>query len=256
VQFLVVMALVDGKVDTAKIAIVVDFAQALGVHEQAVRQLAELGNGNLAWLRADVARQNLLSITGHVLHESIQKWILPYRGEHAQPKLAARYGALDGLPEGTLGRTFIEFYRANHFSLPGEPDGLNHRFASPHDTTHLLSGYDTSPQGELLVSTFTAGMHRHEPMSGHILPVILSWHLGIEFAKTPGKITGQLDPEKFWAAWDRGSQLTTDVFTDTWSLWDAAPIALDVLRAEYAVPPLDPAHAASGEVPAWYHPVA
>jgi hypothetical protein len=256
VQFLIVMALVDGTVDNAKIALVVEYARALDVREDAVRQLAELGHGNLAWLRADVARQNLLSITGKVLNESIQEWILPYRGERAEPVLAERYRALSGLPEGTLGRTFIEFYRANQFALPGEPDGLNHRFASPHDTTHLLSGYDTSPQGELLVSTFTAGMHQREPMSGHILPVILSWHLGIEFAKLPGKITGQLDPQKFWVAWDRGSQVTTDVFDDAWSLWDAAPVTLQVLRDRYKVPPLDPAYAAHGDVPAWYHPVA
>jgi hypothetical protein len=28
--------------------------------------------------------------------------------------------------------------------------------------------------------TFTVGMHPLEPMAGHILPVIFSWHLGIE----------------------------------------------------------------------------
>ena len=38
---------------------------------------------------------------------------------------------------------------------------------------HVLSGYDTSLQGELLVSTFTAGMHPDEPITGHILPVII-----------------------------------------------------------------------------------
>ena len=64
----------------------------------------------------------------------------------------------------------------------------------------ILSGYDTSPQGELLVSTFTAGMHPHEPMSGHILPVIMSWHMGIELVHLAGSSTGQLDPEKFWCA--------------------------------------------------------
>jgi hypothetical protein len=255
VQFLIVMALVDGSVDQKKIAIVLEYADALGVQEDAVRQLAELGRGNLAWLRADVARQNLKSITGREVDESIDEWILPYRGRNEQPQLAARYRELAKLPVGTLGRTFVEFYRDNGFAFPGETAGLNERFASPHDSTHILSGYDTSPQGELLVSTFTAGMHRQEPMSGHILPVIMSWHLGIELAKLPGKITGQLDPTKFWAAWERGSDVAVDVF-GAWSLWDAAGESLESLRSRYRIAPLDPVLAASGEAPPWYRPVA
>ena len=256
VQFLIVMALVDGTVDRRKIAIVDAFAQALGVREDAVRQLAEVGRGHLAWVRADVARQNLASITGHAVESTIDAWIQPYGGKGADPALAARYRALGALPEGTLGRTFFEFYRDHGFAFAGEPAGLNQRFASPHDTTHILSGYDTTPQGELLVSTFTAGMHPAEPLSGHILPVILSWHLGIELAQLPGEVKGQLDPVKFWNAWERGSQVTVDVFADTWSLWDVAGEPLAALRARYGVPPLDPALAAGGAVPAWYQPVA
>ena len=220
-----------------------------------MRQLTELGRQNLQWVAADVARQNLRSITGHVVKSSIDDWILPYRGGGADPELAARYTALGDLPEGTLGRTFFEFYRVHGFTFPGEADGLNAEFATPHDSTHVLSGYDTSPQGELLVSTFTAGMHPHEPMSGHILPVIISWHLGIELAKFAGSIHGSLDPEKFWVAWSRGGEVTTDVFAKGahgWDFWGSVGRPLDDLRAEYTVPPLDPAHAADGVVPDWY----
>lgn len=255
VQFLVVMALVDGVIDEIKIPIVIDYGKALNVHEDAVRQLAELGRGNLAWVRADVQRQNLLSITGQELSVSVDDWILPYRGDHANAKLADRYRALGKLPSGTLGRTFFEFYQANRFAFPGEPRGLNERFATRHDTTHVLSGYNTSPQGELLVSTFTAGMHPQEPMSGHILPVIMSWHMGIELVRLAGSSTGQLDPEKFWFAWERGSEVTTDVFADAWDLWAVAAEPVEDLRNAYHVLPLDSAHAADGHVPSWYKPV-
>jgi hypothetical protein len=68
VQFLVVMAFVDGVIDEVKIPIVIDYAKALEVQEDAVRQLAELGRGNLAWVRADVQRQNLLSIIAQELN--------------------------------------------------------------------------------------------------------------------------------------------------------------------------------------------
>lgn len=73
------------------------------------------------------------------------------------------------------------------------------------------------------MSTFTAGMYPHEPMSGHILPVITSWHLGIELVHLAGATTGQLDPVKFWVAWERGAELTSDVFADAWRIGPLPP---------------------------------
>jgi hypothetical protein len=131
---------------------------------------------------------------------------------------------------------------------------VNEQFATPHDTCHVMSGYDTSPQGELLVSTFTAGLHPEEPMSGHILPVIMSWHMGIELIRFAGAVKGQLDPEKFWNAWERGSEVAMDVFSPQWDFWAAAREKLDDVRAAYCVSPLDPAYAAHGVIPPWYHP--
>jgi hypothetical protein len=255
-QLLTVMAVVDGTVDDAKIEVVEEYASALGVAADYVRQLAELGRRNLQWVAADVQRQNLKSITGRALDVPIDEWIMPYGGGHADEALAARYRALGDLPAGTFGRTFFDFYSTYGFTFPGEPTGLNAQFATPHDSTHVLSGYDTSPQGELLVSTFTAGMHPHEPMSGHILPVIITWHMGIELIKFTGSYTGALDPEKFFVAWERGGEVTTDVFLPEWDFWASASRPLAELRTEYAIPALDPAHAASGDIPDWYHPVA
>jgi hypothetical protein len=254
-QFLTVMATIDGTVDDAKIATVESFAAALGVHADYLRQLAALAQRNLQWLRVDVQRQNLRSITGHELDVSIDAWIVPYR-DHPDPALVARHETLGALPVGTFGRTFFEFYRENGFAFAGDPAGVNAQFATPHDSTHVLSGYDTTPQGELLVSTFTAGMHPHEPMSGHILPVIMTWHMGIELVHFAGKFSGGLDPEKFWVAWDRGSDVTTDVFALDWDFWAHVEKPLEELRAEYSVPVLDPRYAAHGDVLDWYRPSA
>jgi hypothetical protein len=255
-QLLTVMAVVDGTVDEAKIEVVTEYAAALGVYADYVRQLSELGRRNLQWVAADVQRQNLRSITGRSLSVSIDDWILPYSGGKLDTALSARYRALADLPAGTHGRTFFDFYTTYGFAFPGEAAGLNAEFATPHDSTHVLSGYDTSPQGELLVSTFTAGMHPHEPMSGHILPVIITWHLGIELVKFAGSYQGALDPEKFFVAWERGAEVGADVFEKSWDFWAASSRPLAELRTEYTVPPLDPKHAASGDIPDWYHPVA
>lgn len=246
VRFMSVAALVDGVLDRERIETVLVFAQALDVHEDYIAELAELAKNNLSWVVADMSRRNVDSILNRPwTGQDVNAWILPYRGDNADPGLVNRYESLRDLPAGTLGNLFWQHFKSNRYPFPGEPDALNGVFATPHDTTHVLSGYDTSFQGEILVSTFTAAMHRSEPMAGHILPVILSWHLGVSFNEAIRPRQGWLDSEKFWVAWDRGSETTTDIFASDWDFWAVAPEPADALRQRYSISPLDPAHAAS-----------
>jgi hypothetical protein len=242
VRFLAVMALVDGRLDEGKIALVERYASALGIHEHYLRQLAEAAAGHLEWVGRDMMRQNVRSIPGLAWNPAdVTAIFLPYAGAHADPALARRYQALADLTDGTFGRAFWAHYHKNGYPFPGEEQGLNEKFATPHDSTHVLSGYDTTPRGEVLVSTFTAAMHRQEPMSGHILPVIFSWHLGIQLNAVAKSATGALDPEAFWLAWDRGAAVKTDTFAPAWDFWAVAAEPLADLRRRYAIPPLDPA---------------
>ena len=164
--------------------------------------------------------------------------------------LAARYDALGTLAPGTFGRQFWEIYKRNGYAFPGQEQGVNARFATPHDSTHVLSGYDTSPQGEILVSTFTAGMHPRLPMEGHILPVIFSWHLGIEINAFAKSARNQLDVEKFWVAWVRGSEMRTDLFAPDWDFWNLIEEPVAAVQSRYQVPGLAPRHAAG------HHPLS
>jgi hypothetical protein len=164
----------------------------------------------------------------------------PYRSDQADPALAARYRALATMPVSTLGRAYWEQYQRNGYAFPGEPTGLNEAFATPHDCAHVLSGYDTTPRGELLVSTFTAAMHPSRPMEGHILPVIFSWHLGIKINDVAGSATGALDPREFWHAWARGAAVSEDLFAPGWDFWGCAGESLAALRERYGIPPLEP----------------
>ena len=101
---------------------------------------------------------------------------MPYEGDNADEHLGDRYRELSSLPPGTLGYEFWSFYDRHSFAFPGQAAAVNEMFGTPHDCTHLISGYDTTPQGEILVSTFTSGMHPIYPVEGQVLPVIYSWH--------------------------------------------------------------------------------
>jgi ubiquinone biosynthesis protein Coq4 len=165
------------------------------------------------------------------------KWIRPYEGGNADPALVARYDALGKLPQKSFGKALWDFDKRNGYPFPGDPTALNASFGTPHDSTHVISGYDTSARGELLVSTFTAGMHPINPMSGHILPVIFFFHFGEQLNDVGHAGKGGLDPDEFWHAWARGAEMTVDIFDPKWNAWDWVEKDLEDVRRAFNVSP-------------------
>jgi tellurite resistance protein len=233
VRFATVMAFVDGTLDNAKLAAVLKLAASLGVEADFVHDIAEITQGHVHEATAHMIRANLESITGKpwTTDDDAMAFFLPYKGANADPALATRFRALVDLPTGTFGHAFAVFYLSQKYAFPGEESALNIKFAAPHDSSHLLAGYDTTPRGELLVSTFTAAMHRKEAMSGHVLPVLFSWHLGIALNEVAGAAKGALDPQEFWHAWARGERMKVDLFDPEWDFWAATREPIDAVRA-------------------------
>ena len=121
IKYLAVMALVDGVLDHAKLGRVLEYARALDVEADYLTELVEAASGRLAWSVADMTRKNFDSILGRP-SEGLDPatWILPYRGERADPALAARYEVLGELPANTFGRALWAFDKANGYPFPGE----------------------------------------------------------------------------------------------------------------------------------------
>jgi len=242
IRLAAVMALVDGRLDALKVDLVAAYAAALGIEEGYVVDLAQAAHGHLQWAMGHMIRENMESITNAPwragVTDDVAAWLLPYRGEAADPALAARFRALAELPPKSFGHAFFRHFVDNGYAFPGEPDALNARFSLPHDGAHVLAGYDTTPGGEILVSTFTAAMHPRHSMAAHVLPVILSWHLGIKFNEVAKSATGTLDPARFFEAWERGAAVGEDIFADGWDFWAVAGEDLWALRRRYAIPPV------------------
>jgi hypothetical protein len=242
VKYLAVMALVDGALDQPKISRVLDYARALDVEAAYLTELVEAASGHMDWVIADMTVRNIESIVSASWDpkRDAAAWVMPYGGDKAQPGLAARYEALGRLPDNTFGKAYWKFNKDNGYAFPGDPKALNETFAVPHDSTHVISGYDTSPRGEILVSTFTATMHPVQPMAGHILPVLFNGQLGIKFNEVARYTTGALDADEFWHAWARGEAMTVDIFSPDWTLWEWAEWDLEALRKEFNVSPAGP----------------
>jgi hypothetical protein len=241
VKYLAIMAMVDGSLDHRKLSCVLEYARALDVEEDYLTDLVEAASGHLEWAIADMWRKNfdsVLSRPSNGLDPNV--WIRPYLGSNADPALVARYEALGKLPPNSFGKALWDFDKANGYPFPGDPEALNASFGTPHDSTHVISGYDTSARGELLVSTFTAGMHPINPMSGHILPVIFFFHFGQQLNDVGHAGKGGLDPDEFWHAWARGQAMTVDIFDPKWNVWDWIERDLEELRRAWNVTPAGP----------------
>lgn len=237
VRFLTVMTLVDGTLDKAKISAVARYAAALGIHERFLDDMIAAAQDRLGEALADMTRANMESITGKPwAGGDINHWLVPYGGECADPTLAARFNALSALPAASFGRSFWTHFRESGYAFPGEPAALNAAFSLPHDSAHVLTGYDTTPRGEILVSTFTASMHKIWPMAGHVLPVLLTWHVGIRLNDVAGDTHDALDPTEFWHAWAAGASATVDTFAPDWDFWQYVDEPLVSLRERWSIP--------------------
>jgi len=238
VKYLAIMAMVDGTLDAGKLKRVLEYSRALDIEADYLTDLVEAASGHLAWATADMWRKNfdsIISRSSEGLDPGV--WIRPYEGANADPALVARYEALGRLPQNTFGKALWDFDKKNGYPFPGDPAALNAAFGTAHDSTHVISGYDTSARGELLVSTFTAGMHPINPMSGHILPVIFFFHFGEQLNDVGHAGKGGLDPDEFWHAWARGEAMTVDIFDPKWNLWDWIERDLEELRRDWNVAP-------------------
>jgi len=153
--------------------------------------------------------------------------------EHAE--VSQRYRQLASLDEGTLGRELWRYYREREFALAGDPGTVPEALVH-HDIMHIISGYDSSLEGELQTLAFTAGMRQEDPFSALFL-VLLQYTAGRKVA--PG---GQLaaarvlfDHDKVLRALERGRGTAVD-FSSRHDFWDLMDQPIAALRERFGVP--------------------
>ncbi len=239
-RFLVVTALMDRTIDGEKIKTVFEYAKAAHINPHYLSQLKKTLEGDFQWLIKDIMRKNLESFDIFPALEDekdIDNWLFPYRGDKKNLQLAQRYESLRHLPKESFGYHIWMQFKKNNYKFPGEEEGANYQFIMPHDSLHVLSEYDTSPYGELLVSVFTSTMLQKNSIDGHVIPVIYSFYLGIKINELAGSAQVMIDPYEFWDAWYRGSQMQINLYSKGWNIWDVAEIPLTELRKLYHVLP-------------------
>lgn len=242
---MMVMTLADGMPSRAMVAAVENFATALGVTAPALTDIRLLAEQHMTLFKLDFLRRSQIAdIMKDQLGQKgplgLAKAVLTMRGVIEEPALAARYRAWNDLPEGTLGRSLVQFYAKNGFSLPGERKGFPEA-GLHHDLCHVLGDYGTDPEGEVQVAAFTAGFKQKTPIF-LILFAVLIFSAGVnvrpsnEDFTTVGVLGKPGTAERMFAALERGAQVNQDL-TDKWDYWAYVALPLDEVRRRLNILP-------------------
>lgn len=240
VNGLLVLALADGVPSRETVAQIEAFAEALGIATPELTNLRRLAEQYMTLFKLDLLRR---SQVGDIMRNQLDqhgviglaKSILGMRGLMEDSELAARYRAWEKLPAGTVGRSMWDYFQRNKFGMPGERHGFPEA-GLYHDFCHVLGGYDTDPQGELQVASFTAGFKQTRPFY-LILFAVLIFSAGVNARPTAdGYVTlGVLgEPgaaERMFAAVERGALVNTDL-SDKWDYWPIVERPIDEVRRQ------------------------
>jgi ubiquinone biosynthesis protein Coq4 len=204
-----------------------------GIEIQTTREALEVG--------ADQASTDLERFYGEVLPE-ISEVTLRDRYLHlAEPdhQLGERLRSLHDLPEGTLGHAYIEFYRRNNLTLPGDDIHLPAHYVN-HDMNHVITGYEPTAPGEIARSGFLMAANESRRNWLEFLMTMSIHETGVLNHGNIRAKVATLDregvPELFGEGLERGSRCTTDL-----SQVDHLAIAerpLDQVREQFNVVPL------------------
>ena len=234
VQLAIVMSLVEGTPSRRAQQRVSDFAAALEIEERGLSVLSELSHGHARLARFDMLRRFggfIRNAEGFPGFWKVAPVMLGIGG--GDPSLAARYRALEGCSEGTLGRAVFDHFRANDFKFPGELGGMPLMF---HDLGHVLAGYGTDPQSEIQQAAFQAGFARRDGFT-FLLFGIMQFHLGLKVTPIAEGHTGLFDVPRVIEALGRGAACKVD-FSEGYDLFVDQDRPLEEVRSEMGISPL------------------
>lgn len=245
---------------------IAEFAVELGVDEGMIGVARQFAAGSLGLAAIDFERNGYTAAwhaeDAAALHTSTElhsAWDLAV----SDPDLAARWAALESLPDGTLGRRVWELYQARGFSFPGLA-GSAPPLLAQHDWVHVLADYGTTVEAELEVFAFIARANDDMRAFSLLAMVISLFETGYLrtgaglFESSPGHLSAGREIAVRLADAMRRGALCRDTLVGVDSIdylrldwFTLAPLPVEDARARFCVPPKSPDATAAGSVGPW-----
>lgn len=238
-EFAVLLEVCRHPIDDAQVTLTDSYATAIGESGPGLELVRDLVRRGMTQAMADRDRLS----ERHRAQWSEPGLVADYLTvlDAPDPELGDRLHAMHDLPEGTLGREFVEFYDRNGFVLPGH-DVNSPAFFVGHDMNHIIAGYGTSGQAEIALSAMQLAIDDTDAHWALLLSGFAAYELGITsssgiaFEAKEGALGRDGAAEMLAEAFRRGAQCTGD-----FSVVDKLPLAhlpLEEVRAMFGVPPL------------------
>jgi hypothetical protein len=248
VRLMVVMAMADGPPAEAQMSLLRGVSEALHVEEPAVEVIGHLAKGRLlrfrlAFLRRSHIRAYFRNTRSMLGVPGVIKGVLRFRGLIGEDGASvSRFRALEQLPEGTFGHHFFRHCVDAEIPFPGEKGGFP-AGAVFHDLTHVLSGYDTSPEGEMKNAAFQAGYTKgdHDFFTWLISVVLHATGINLtpfDMGFRPGRMGEGRLAEDMLLELERGNGVARDL-GDRWDFWESLELPIDVARERLGIAPVD-----------------
>ena len=177
-------------------------AKIWGATDLNVRSAASFAKGHKALILLDTFRTNHSELGSGLAGQTwgLLKGTLKLDGDK---ETLARYESYRELPANTLGRTLVAYYDDNEFPLPGSVGAPFSNTLTTHDRHHVLSGYDTTPLGEICVFAYDSQISRSN-FGGAIVGAVAQFQVGYVFDPSVRTWKHQFDPEIVYRAMERG----------------------------------------------------
>jgi hypothetical protein len=247
VRLMLIVSLADGPPTNEQINIIQRASQELGVNEPAIGVLRHLAcNRRLRFRVGFLRRSHIRNYFANTYRlggvGAVAKGILAFRGVKKDPQLHARYRELGDLPTNTLGRCFYDHCVDANIPFPGEKGGFPEG-AVYHDFTHVLAGYDTSPEGEMKAAAFQAGYTGGNWDFFTMLFALVIHTAGVNVApfpmpRSPGRIAQSNLAVEVFHALVRGSAINRDL-GDGWNFWANVEEPIESIRTSLGIEPVD-----------------
>ena len=237
-QSMLLMAIMDGAASPEEAALLDAFAARLGVDEPRVRNLRQLAEGRLEFMKLDLTRKGyakseLLATAREEGLRGLYMTFAPLVGLGRDPAIARRYIELGALPAGTVGRAYFEFVQRNDLAFPGEgPIGERGVW---HDMIHVVGGYPVTPRGEAEVVAFMAGFRREDPFFW-VFTSVLQFQVGLRISPFAPGVPDQIEPRRYMLHHARGAKVTCDLSRD-WDFRADFATSLEEVRRRFDVAP-------------------
>jgi hypothetical protein len=214
-------------------------ARALGESDRDVRVLRDKAAYQKLLARVDFTRRMAARMFGDEWSSEpalgLRKSVSSALKTHENAELAARFHALGRLHPMSFGYALWNHYRTNHFRFPGEGGGVPERLLA-HDVGHVLSGYDTTPKGELKQAAFQSGLERDAGLMSLYLGILQFQFFG-RVSPTEHAEPELYDTEKLGLALERGAACRAEV-GEGWDFWPYVAQHLSDVRRTLGIVPI------------------